>query len=304
MSEVENKEIVEETEKLEVEIVDDTPEEDKDKTPMPKEVVDDLENDELEEYSTKAKERIRQAKKVYHDERREKERFQKENAEAMKLANYYAEENKKLKESLSKGEENYISTYKAAAELELGAAKKEYKDALESYDNDAIAQAQEKLTKATLKLDKAENTVPTLQNSKNDVKVPESKIQDQPPVDPKYADWASRNSWFQKDPEMTYAAMGVHQKLAEQHGSQYIGTDEYYQIIDKTMKKRFPDSFADATEEQSKNQRAPNTVVAPAKRSTASKKLVLNHRQAALAKKFKLTPEQYAKEVLKLEGNV
>jgi hypothetical protein len=35
---------------IEVEIVDDTPEEDKGRQPMPKEIVDDLDRDELEEY--------------------------------------------------------------------------------------------------------------------------------------------------------------------------------------------------------------------------------------------------------------
>jgi hypothetical protein len=46
----------------------------------------------------------------------------------------------------------------------------------------------------------------------------------------------------------------------------------------------------------------PSTVVASATRSTAPKKVHLTKTQLALAKKFNLTPEQYARETLKLEN--
>jgi hypothetical protein len=118
----------------------------------------------------------------------------------------------------------------------------------------------------------------------------------------------SRNeSWFQKDVEMTQAAYGLHEKLAQQYGQQYIGTDDYYQRIDATMRKRFPEAFQDTPDEdddppESKPQRQKAaTVVASAKRSTAPRQIKLTATQAALAKKFKLTPEQYAREVLKLQ---
>ena len=46
----------------------------------------------------------------------------------------------------------------------------------------------------------------------------------------------------------------------------------------------------------------PKTVVAPATRSTASKKVKLKTSQIAIAKKLGLTPEQYVRELLKLEA--
>jgi hypothetical protein len=155
---------------------------------------------------------------------------------------------------------------------------------------------------ASLKLDRTRNFKPTLQNIETEVQLPQPQ-QEQKPVDPKYADWRRRNSnWWEKDEEMTEAAKGLHMKLYREYGAEYLGTDEYYERIDKTMRKRFPEAFSDDSEPQKPQKSKPSTVVASAKRSTAPKQVRLTATQAALAKKFKLTPEQYAREVLKLQG--
>ena len=101
---------------------------------------------------------------------------------------------------------------------------------------------------------------------------------------------------------MTSLALGLHEKLVRS------GIDptsyEYYRRIDGTMQKRFPEYFGDATldEDQPAQRTKPSNVVAPATRSTAPKKVRLTKTQVALAKKFGLTPEQYARETLKLEN--
>ena len=64
------------TDSIEIEIEDDTPAEDRGREPMPKHIVEELEEDELESYDEKAKQRLKQMRKVYHDERREKEAAQ------------------------------------------------------------------------------------------------------------------------------------------------------------------------------------------------------------------------------------
>ena len=48
---------------IELEVVDDTPPEDQGREPMPKELVKELEEDELEDYSEKVKSRLKQMKK-------------------------------------------------------------------------------------------------------------------------------------------------------------------------------------------------------------------------------------------------
>jgi hypothetical protein len=294
---------------LEIEIEDDTPPEDRGRQPMPQEIVQELEDDELEEYSDKARERLKQYKKVWNDERREKDVARREQQEAINAANQMLEENRRLKATLKTGEEEYLSTMRYAADRDVDIAKENYKQALESYDNEKVIEAQQELTEATLRLDKAKNFRPTLQDVQNEVQLPQTQAQPQKAApDGKYANWVSRNeTWFQKDPEMTQAAYGLHEKLAQQYGTQYIGTDDYYKRIDTTIRKRFPEAFQTTPDEDddsadSKPQRKTSTVVASAKRSTAPRQIKLTATQAALAKKFKLTPEQYAREVLKLEN--
>ena len=232
-----------------------------------------------------------------------------EQQEALRVAQQMLAENKRLKETLTKGEQEYISTIKYAADRDLEMAKEKLRKAQESYDQDQVIEAQQELFEATLRKDKAQNFRPTLQTAETEVQLPQNQEQPQTATpDPKYATWVERNSsWFQKDPEMTQAAYGLHEKLAQQYGQQYIGTDEYYQRIETTIRKRFPEAFpndaaADEDTADPKPQRRASTVVASAKRSTAPRSIKLTATQVALAKRLKLTPEQYAKELLKLEN--
>ena len=96
-------------EDIDLEITDDDiPAADRGKEPLPKEKVDELENDTLEDYSERVKQRMAQLKKVWHDERRAKESADREREEAIKYAKQISDENKKLKTTLSSGEEEYI----------------------------------------------------------------------------------------------------------------------------------------------------------------------------------------------------
>ena len=289
---------------VELEIEDDTPEQDRGRQPLPQEMVKELEEDELEDYSEKVKTRLKQMKKVWHDERREKERALREQQEAVALAQKLVEENKKLKGRLTDGEKSLITTATSAAELEMEMAKRAYKEAYDSGDTDKIVEAQEKLNNAGYRLQRLKGYRPPLQEENNDVQ--NQQVQAPAPrLDPKTEDWRKQNTWFGQDEEMTATALGLHQKLEKQYGAQYIGTDEYWSTVDKTMRKRFPDYFGDddeAVEAKPQRTEKPATVVAPASRSTAPKKVVLKQSQIALAKKLGLTPEQYAKEYAKTMG--
>ena len=297
-----------ENDEFEIEIEDNTPEQDRGKTPLPKEVVEELETaDEAEDYSGKVQTKFKQYKKAWHDERRAKEEAYREQEEALTVAQKILDENKRLKALLESGEKELITTYQTQAELEVEKAKRNYKEAYDYGSTDAIVEAQAELMKATQKLDKAQNFRPTIQNIEDDVQVLPQKQQKAAQVSPKVAEWVAENPWF-TDPEkelMAKYATNFHYKLAEKYGEKFVGTDEYFNQINKEIAKRFPEEFEDSTpsnEEETPRTSKLSTVVASAKRSTAPKKVTLNKTQVALAKKLGLTTEQYARELTKLEA--
>jgi hypothetical protein len=289
---------------LDLEIEDDTPPEDRNRDPLPKEVVEEVENDDLTSYSDKVKTRLSQLRKMHHDERRAKEAADRERQEAIRFAQQLSEENKKLKSTLSSGEATYIQTLKESLENELSIAKRDYGEAYDSGDRDKIIEAQSKMNDTQLRLAQANNYVTQfktpLQEPEKDVYIQQNQ-QSIPKPDSRALDWQDKNEWFGQDEEMTSLALGLHEKLVRSGVNPT--SDEYYRRIDSTMQKRFPEYFGDATldEEKPAERTKPSNVVAPATRSTAPKKVRLTKTQVALAKKFGLTPEQYARETLKLE---
>lgn len=293
---------VPEDNKPEIDVEDDTPPEDRGREPMPKEIVEELENDELEEYSEKVKVRLKQMKKVWHDERREKEREAREKAEALAAAQRLLDENRRLKSTLSSGEISLLESYKQSAAYEAEAAKRAYREAYEAGDADKLVDAQEKLNEATYRLNQLNSYRPTLQQPEPEVQQQVQPVQ-APQLDRKTVAWQERNTWYGSDPEMTASALGLHQKLINERGPQFAGTDEYWDAVDKTMRRRFPDYFGDeVVEKPASRESKPPTVVAPASRSRSPKKIVLKQSQLAIAKKLGLTPEQYARELMKMEN--
>ena len=83
---------------IEIEVVDDRPEEDqKNAQPLPEAIVKEIDEDDLEKYNQEAKQRLLQMKKLINDERRAKEQALREQQEAIRVAQSLVEETKKLK---------------------------------------------------------------------------------------------------------------------------------------------------------------------------------------------------------------
>lgn len=238
-------------------------------------------------------------RKVWHDERREKEAALREQQEAITFAQKLMEENKRIKNVLSAGEKEYVQTIQNAASMELEMAKRAYKEAYDAGDSDRIIEAQQAMQTANLRLMQANSfKIPSLQEQESEVKEA-PQYQPTPRVDPKAEAWQERNPWFGRQKGMTAFALGVHEELRD--NGVPVGSDEYYSALDKTMRKRFPEEFGE--EEQSNQSRPkPATVVAPATRSTAPKKVRLKQSQLNVIKKLNITPEQYVKEFLKMEN--
>ena len=295
-------------EKFDVEIEDDTPVEDRGRKVAPP--PEDPTDEELASYDEKVQSRIKKFTRGYHDERRAKEAALREREAAENFAKQVYEENQRLKNQLKSGSEVFIEQNKSTAQMELDAAKKRYKEAYESGDADGVAEAQMAITKAALKIDRAEQMRPI---EEPDTPPPTPS---RPTMSPRTQQWVQENSdWWGVDEEMTMAAMGLDKKLKTQYGDGYAGTEEYFRTIDKTMRKRFPEHFAQSYEEDEpppkkrtsepvdEDDETPRRAtritspVAPATRSTPPNRVRLKASEAAQARRLGVPIEEYARQV-------
>lgn len=294
---------------IDIEIEDDTPEEDRNRKPADPEKVRQLEVDvdDLDKYSKDAKDKLIKMKRVWNDERRRAEAAERESSAAVEAAQRLYSENQRIKQMLTNGEQEYKEAKKDSAKAQLKSAKQSYKEAYEAGDSDKMMDAQEELTKAQLEIERFEKfKLPPLQDD-NYVVQRQQEYQTPPARDEKLLTWQQRNSWFGQDEEMTAAALGLHEKLKRQ--GVVIGSDDYYAKLDTTMRRRFSENFdedlepdLEATPKADTPKAKSTRVVAPATRSTAPKRVRLSQSQVAIAKKLGLTPEQYVRELLKMEA--
>jgi hypothetical protein len=291
-SKQEDKQAEVEAPEVEIEIVDDTPEEDRGRKPGPP--PEEVSDEELTKYSEDVQKRIKKFTKGYHDERRAKESALREREEAVRLAQQLLEENKKLKGTVNTSQTAMLEQAKKNAQAELDQAKRKYKEAYESGDSEAVVNAQEELTSAKMKAERLANfKPPALQPEKNEVQT-QQVVQQPATVDKKAEAWRSENQWFGSDEEMTAFALGLHKKLVGQGVDPT--SDDYYEKINSRMRQVFPDQF-EGDEPEDKPKPKAKTVVAPATRSTAPKKIVLTQSQVQLAKRLGVPLETYAKQV-------
>jgi len=284
---------------FEIEVVDDTPEEDKGK-PRRAEGVDPKvpDDDEIQSYSEGVQKRIKQLKFEYHEERRAKEEAARLQEEALKYAQQVQQENQRLLKTLEDGEGVLVNQAKGRVAAELDKAKAAYKAAYETGDPDALIEAQEKLTMLQNEKMRYENYKPQPRQQQ----VPQPQYQQPTPKPNRPSEralqWAQRNDWFEKDSEMTGYAYGLHEKLVKSGVAP--DTEEYYNQIDNAVRRVFPDRFDDVSFEETAPQRQTGNVVAPAARSGKKpRKVQLTSTQVSLAKRLGLSNEQYAAQLMK-----
>jgi len=282
-----------------IEIVDDTPPEDRGRKPMtepPKEVTEE----ELSKYSDQSlKARLAHLGRGYHEERRAKESALREREEAIRAAQAIAEENKKLKGSLSQGQTALLEQAKKVVTNEVEQAKRRYKEAYESGDSDALVSAQEELTAAKIKFDKLANFRPRPDEAEKPARETAAPVESEPQVrvDPKVVKWRDDNPWFGANRKMTAYAIAVHEDLV-QNEQVSPSSDDYFKRLNAEMRERFPDQFESEKPEDAPSPRSkPSNVVAPATRSTAPKKIVLTKSQVEIAKRLNVPLELYARKV-------
>jgi len=273
----------------EIEIVDDTPPEDRGK-PGPKGEVE-VTDDEISQYSENVQKRIRQLRAVYHEERREKDRLAREHQEAINYAQQIAEQNRLLQERLSQGERVLVETSKERNEAILSQAEREYKEAYEAGDTEKMIAAQKKLSEAVVGKREMENYQPRYQAPLQQQQIPvETRQQPQVVPDERTRQWVTENRWFDEDPVMRGAAFGIHDQLVQ---SGYVaGSDAYFEQLDARIRDSFPTKFRPS--------KPAANVVAPASRGAAgSKKVTLTKTQVAIAKRLGVPLEKYAEQIAK-----
>ena len=292
---------------LEVSIVDDTPEEDRNRPAR----ADDAEEgeDDLDEaqFSDRIKKRIDKLRYEWNEERRNKEKALRENHEAVNYAQNVQGENQALKQQLADQRRLLYDQVSAKTDAEIEGAKQRYREAYEAGEADQIVEAQSQLSK--LHAEKAQYNYVSPEPARQPQQQVQQPQQPQqpavPPPDPMAVEWLKRNQWFQQHgyEELTGFAVGLHEKLVKQ-GIDPRGNPDYYSNIDGALQKQFPNHFEKAADagEAPTSRRTP--VVAPARRGgKAPRKVELTSTQVALARKLGLTQEQYAQQLVKETGN-
>lgn len=248
--------------------------------------------DELDQISDSVQKRI--DKLTYKMREAERQRD-----EAVNYAQSITENNAQLKEKLKNSDSSLFKEYDNRVQSDIEKSKILLKEAQDAGDANAIADATEKLSRASAEAENLRRLAAQQQirEQKQAQEVPVESYQpslqpDQPQVDPKAEAWAKRNEWFGDDQAMTFAAFGIHKELVEQGVDPT--SDEYYQMVDNKMRDNFPHKF-------SQEQSAPVQQVAASSRGASGKKnarkVKLTPSQVAIAKKLNVPLEEYAKHI-------
>lgn len=323
-----------EGDEIEIEIVDDTPEGDRGRPRrnpnVPVRVPAENDDDEIGQYTERAQKRLKQMRFEYHEERRAKEAWQREHSAAVELAKKVYDENKKLRELVTKGHKTMLESTKAGAESEMSALQESLKAALESGETAKAAELQGKLARAAARAEAQDHIQPISFPKGEEEEEPQDQrrpARQEVRVSDSMQDWMAENPWFNQDKRMTAFAFGVHEDLIDKKVP--LESPRYYQEINKAIREAFPNYFEEGEEDQEEspgrgNRREDRTTSrangntngrsAPARRTSAvagvtrspagrpSGKVTLTASQVALAKRLGITEQQYAREMIRLEN--
>ena len=289
---------------LQIELVDDTPPEDRNRKPIGKTPEQITADDEVEQYSEGVKKRMRELTHVAHDERRAKEQALREQAAATDFAKRVWEENQRLQQYVVKGETTHKEVLEKSATTSLAMAKKALSAAYQSGDAEKVAEATEAMQQAAIEAEIARRFTPAQipTGQPQNFAIPSAQVAPAPAVqrDDRAVRWQARNQWFGVDPELTSFALGYHKKIVDEGVDPT--SDEYYQKVDARVRQVFPEYFQGTSATPTNGTRSGAApIVASVGRTTGSRKVTLSLSQQAVAKKLGITNEQYAKQLVALE---
>jgi hypothetical protein len=250
-------------------------------------------DDELGQYSTKVQSRINKLTAKSRAAERDKE-------EAQRLAEQLYQENQKLQQRVKGLDTGYLSEYGTRLEAQAIAAKDAFKKAYESGDPDALASAQEQMSKIAIdqerfRIAKQRSEAQPQQVERAETPAPQAPRQQEVKVDKKAQSWAEKNDWFGSDKMLTAAAMALHSTLVEDEGFDPT-SDEYYSEIDSRIRREFPHKFK--TTQSAAPARVASAAASASKAAVQGRRSVkLSASQVAMAKRLNVPLEEYAKYV-------
>lgn len=216
-----------------VEVVDDTPDEDKGRDAAPLDSSYEEQDAAIEaelkqiQGSKGLQRRIPEVIKQRNEERRAKEAESRARIEATNYARVMHERAMALEKMLEDSNKSGIQNSQAAAASNLERARQAARDAFESADSDLIAKAQEDLQRAVLQSEMVRNARPQ--------QLPPAPAPPQmATLDPKTERWVAKNGWFTKNRTLTQAAMDFHGEAVSRGLTPQ--EDSYYSFIDTKMK--------------------------------------------------------------------
>lgn len=299
----------------EIDIVDDTPEEDRGR-PNAKHFTAD-EDEDLSGYADKTRKRIERLKFETHSERREREAAERQRDEAVAYAKQRDAEIADLRKRLDSGGAALASSMVAEREAKLADAKRRLSSAYADGDSEAIAAATADMSTASAELAsiKARIPAPRPEGEKPAERQPAQPAQPAAPAAPDIApqvlDWISYNrEWFNKDGEKTRTAVRISREVEE---SGIRPTDpDYTREVDKRLKRLYPEHkpFNTDGEPSDEERRGPRRSyggeqtgrVQEDRERSNPRRITLTNSELAIAKRLGVTPQAYAAEKAKREA--
>ena len=257
------------------------------------------------EYGERVKKRIAKETAKVYAERRQREQIQRERDEAIRAIQILQSRLQEEHNRASQFEQGFVYQSKGRAESQIDVAKAEYQRAIENGDPVAQAEAIRKITAAQAEKQQYEGYVPRQVVQPQQLATPVAPVQTPPQATTeelgRLAKFMRENTWFNKEPDMTERAVQLHNQILSQM-PQVVGSDQYYDFIESTIKSEFPGKTVSVQAAQAK----PHQGVAPVNRDTGNKSrktVTLTPTQMKLARSLGITPEQYAAQLLKEQAN-
>lgn len=262
-----------------------------------------LSEDELDKRKNKTQNRINELT------RRRREAEEREVA-ALEYADAMKRKAEGLQSRVDNTDAGYASEFEARVSSQADQARSALEEATEANDPKRIAaataaMAQVEIEKERVRLYKGR----VKQQSQTQKNIPQYQApqRSQAPAaepDPKAVAWADNNDWFGEDRKLTSVAIGLHSDLINEgfDGS----SNDYYQELNNRLKPWLGAAGheTDVSVETNSTKTSPVASVTSG-RSVAkkSKTVKLSKSQLEIAKKLGVPKEEYAKEVVKLQGN-